>query len=151
MRTLSKGLTQKVALAQALLHDPKLLILDEPFSGLDPLGRREVREVILEEKSKNKTIFICTHVLSDVELLCDRASVLSKGELKGIVNLGPALTDRFTLITVSPNGSETQQVCNNQEQLQSELKKHLSLNSSIVSVEKISKSLEESFVELVNK
>lgn len=150
MRTLSKGLTQKVALAQALLHDPKLLILDEPFSGLDPLGRREVRQVILEEKNKGKTIFLCSHVLSDVEALCSRASVLSKGQLKGIVDLGHTSSDRYQITILTSSGTEELVSCSNQEQLHAELKKLLEAKSTIVSVEKISKTLEERFVELIN-
>ncbi len=84
LRTLSKGLVQRVAMAQALVSEPRLLILDEPFSGLDPIGRREFRDIINEERAKGTTIFICTHVLSDVERLCDRVSILVQGELKGV-------------------------------------------------------------------
>ena len=100
MRSLSKGLTQRVAIAQALLHEPRLLILDEPFSGLDPIGRKEVREVIVEEKDKGTTIFMSSHVLSDVELLCDRASVLAKGQLKGVFNLKDLGSDERYAISI---------------------------------------------------
>lgn len=87
MRSLSKGLTQRVAMAQAIVAKPKLLILDEPFSGLDPIGRKEFKDLIFDLKQKGTTIFMSSHILSDVEFLCDRASVLVKGELKGIFNL----------------------------------------------------------------
>jgi ABC-2 type transport system ATP-binding protein len=73
-----------VGLAQAILHDPKLVILDEPMSGLDPLGRREVRDIILELKSQGKTVMFSTHILSDAEMLCDRVGVIVGGKLRGV-------------------------------------------------------------------
>lgn len=87
MRSLSKGLTQRVALAQAIVARPKLLILDEPFSGLDPVGRKQFRQILLELKAQGCTLFMSSHILSDVEQICDRASVLVQGELKGVVNV----------------------------------------------------------------
>jgi ABC-2 type transport system ATP-binding protein len=87
LRTLSKGTVQRVALAQALLNRPRFLVLDEPFSGLDPGGRREFRQIFLDEKSCGTTIFISTHVLSDAEAMCDRAAFLIQGELRAIVDL----------------------------------------------------------------
>lgn len=87
MRTLSKGQTQRVAMAQALLGSPKLLILDEPFSGLDPVGRKEFSDILFELKKEGKTIFICSHVLSDIEFLCDRISVMKKGQIKGVYKI----------------------------------------------------------------
>lgn len=87
IRALSKGLTQRVALAQAIVASPRLLILDEPFSGLDPIGRAEFKEIFKELKSQSVTIFICTHILSDAEFLCDRVSIMARGELKGVYEL----------------------------------------------------------------
>ena len=84
MRTYSKGMLQRVSLAQALLGDPELLILDEPMSGLDPLGRRDVRDLILEQKRRGTTIFFSSHIIPDVETICDRAAVLVGGELRAI-------------------------------------------------------------------
>jgi ABC-2 type transport system ATP-binding protein len=84
LRKFSKGMLQRVALAQAIVHDPKFLFLDEPMSGLDPIGRREVRDLIQELKDEGKTIFFSTHILSDAEVLCDRVAVLNHGELKGV-------------------------------------------------------------------
>ncbi len=78
----SKGMMQRMGLAQALLHDPEFLILDEPMSGLDPVGRREVRELILEQKHKGKTVLFTSHILNDVEQLCDRVCILSKGRMR---------------------------------------------------------------------
>jgi len=80
VRTFSKGMKQRIGLAQAMIHDPEILILDEPMSGLDPLGRRLVSRLILEAKDAGKTIFFSTHILNDVEILCDRIAVLHKGK-----------------------------------------------------------------------
>ena len=80
-RKFSKGMVQRLGLAQALLHDPPLLILDEPMSGLDPIGRKEVREVIVDLARQGKTIFFSTHILSDVESICDRVGMLLRGRL----------------------------------------------------------------------
>ncbi len=80
-RNMSKGMLQRTGLAAALVHDPEMLILDEPMSGLDPVGRKEVRDLILEENEKGKTVFFSSHVLSDVEMLCDRVCILKKGEV----------------------------------------------------------------------
>jgi ABC-2 type transport system ATP-binding protein len=84
LRKFSKGMLQRVSLAQAILHDPKFLFLDEPMSGLDPIGRREVRDLIQELKDEGKTVFFSTHILSDAETLCDRVAILNHGELRGI-------------------------------------------------------------------
>jgi ABC-2 type transport system ATP-binding protein len=78
---LSKGMLQRVGLAAALVHDPELLVLDEPMSGLDPVGRKEVRDLVLEEKDRGRTVFFSSHILSDVEMLCDRVCILRKGEV----------------------------------------------------------------------
>jgi ABC-2 type transport system ATP-binding protein len=81
VRALSKGMLQRTGFAAALVHDPELLILDEPMSGLDPVGRKEVRDLIVEESRKGKTIFFSSHILSDVEMLCDSVCILKKGEV----------------------------------------------------------------------
>ena len=82
IKTFSKGMLQRLGLAQALIHDPELLILDEPMSGLDPLGRKEVRDIMLELKAQGKTIIFSTHILSDVETVCDRVGIIINGSLK---------------------------------------------------------------------
>src|SRR5512146_2085721 len=84
LRKFSKGMLQRVGIAQAILHDPKLVFLDEPMSGLDPVGRREVRDLIESLKNEGKTVFFSTHILSDAEALCDRVAVLNHGELRGV-------------------------------------------------------------------
>jgi ABC-2 type transport system ATP-binding protein len=84
LRTFSKGMLQRVGIAQAIVHDPEVIFLDEPMSGLDPLGRYEVRELIQELKDAGKTIFFSTHILSDAEALCDRVAVIHQGALRGV-------------------------------------------------------------------
>ena len=81
LRKFSKGMLQRVGIAQALLNDPELVILDEPMSGLDPLGRRSVRELILRLRDRGCTVFFSSHVLSDAEALCSRVAILAKGRL----------------------------------------------------------------------
>ncbi|MER3433016.1 MAG: multidrug ABC transporter ATP-binding protein [Leptolyngbya sp. ERB_1_1] len=84
LRQYSKGMLQRIGMAQALINDPDLVFLDEPMSGLDPLGRYQMREIILSLKAQGKTIFFNSHVLSDVEKICDRVALLAKGELIAI-------------------------------------------------------------------
>ncbi len=84
LRKFSKGMLQRVSIAQAILHEPRMVFLDEPMSGLDPMGRREVRDLIQALKEEGKTIFFSTHILSDAETLCDRVAVVNKGQLKGV-------------------------------------------------------------------
>lgn len=84
LRKFSKGMLQRAGIAQAILHDPKVVFLDEPMSGLDPMGRREVRNLIEQLKSEGKTVFFSTHILSDAEALCDRVAILHQGKLRGV-------------------------------------------------------------------
>ncbi len=81
VRALSKGMLQRTGLAAALVHQPDMLILDEPMSGLDPVGRKEVRDLIVEEQKAGRTVFFSTHILNDVETLCDRVCILRRGEV----------------------------------------------------------------------
>jgi ABC-2 type transport system ATP-binding protein len=81
LRKFSKGMLQRVGLAQSLVNEPEIVFLDEPMSGLDPVGRREVRDLIAELRDEGKTVFMCSHILSDIEVLCDRVAILKKGRL----------------------------------------------------------------------
>jgi ABC-type multidrug transport system ATPase subunit len=81
LRKFSKGMLQRVGLAQALINEPEIVFLDEPMSGLDPIGRREIRELIAELREKGTTVFMSTHILSDIEALCDNVAILRKGKL----------------------------------------------------------------------
>jgi len=84
LRKFSKGMLQRAGIAQAILHDPKVVFLDEPMSGLDPMGRREVRSLIEQLKAEGKTVFFSTHILPDAEALCDRVAVINLGQLRGV-------------------------------------------------------------------
>ncbi len=82
LKEYSKGMTRRIGLAQALINDPELVLLDEPTSGLDPLGTREMKDMILQLKEQNKTVVMCSHLLADVQDVCDRIAILYQGELK---------------------------------------------------------------------
>ena len=112
VRALSKGMLQRVGLAAALVHGPELLILDEPMSGLDPMGRKEVRDIIVEEAKAGRTVFFSTHILGDVETLCDRVCILRRGEvvvegvLRELLDTG-AHWSEVTLTDVKPEVRES--------------------------------------------
>jgi len=82
LRTYSKGMLQRIGIAQALVHDPSVVFLDEPMSGLDPIGRVEIRDLILRLRAEGKTVFMNTHILSDVEMLCDRVAIIVNGRIR---------------------------------------------------------------------
>ena len=82
LKQYSKGMLRRIGIAQALINDPDLIILDEPTSGLDPIGTRETKDLILELKSQGKTVLLCSHLLSDVQDICDRVAIIDKGELQ---------------------------------------------------------------------
>ncbi len=96
MRKYSKGMLQRIGIAQALVNDPEFMILDEPMSGLDPIGRREIKDLILEEKRKGKTILLSSHMLSDVEALCDRVGIIMGGTVIKIGKIGDLLKEIHT-------------------------------------------------------
>ncbi len=87
LRKFSKGMLQRVGLAQALINDPQIVFLDEPMSGLDPIGRREVRDLIGDLRETGTTVFLCSHILADIEVLCDRAAVMQSGRLAHVGRL----------------------------------------------------------------
>ncbi len=107
LRRYSKGMLQRLGLAQALINDPSLVILDEPMSGLDPLGRKAMRDVILQLKAEGRTVFFSSHILPDVEVLCDRVGILVAGHLRDVGQLEeilktPTESIELTLQRVSP-------------------------------------------------
>jgi ABC-2 type transport system ATP-binding protein len=93
IRTYSKGMQQRIGLAQAMLNDPELIFLDEPTSGLDPLGSRDIRDLILEMRNRGKTVFICSHFLSELETFCDRVAILHRGNLLRLGKVEDLLVD----------------------------------------------------------
>jgi len=120
LRKFSKGMLQRVGLAQALINDPEVVFLDEPMSGLDPIGRREVRDMISALRQEGKTVFMCSHILSDIEVLCDRVAILKSGRLAQVgylddlrrqtagndqVEVVVSGTDEFNLRSFLPEGN----------------------------------------------
>ncbi len=103
IRGYSKGMKQRLGLAQALLHQPRVLFLDEPTDGVDPVGRKEIRDLLLEERRKGVTIFVNSHLLGEVEQLCDRVAILRKGELV-ITGTVPELTRQKSTWLVAFDG-----------------------------------------------
>ncbi|HUI41092.1 MAG TPA: ABC transporter ATP-binding protein [Terriglobia bacterium] len=111
IRKFSKGMVQRLGIAQALVNDPEVIFLDEPMSGLDPLGRRQVRDLILALRKRGKTVFFSTHILSDAETLCDRVAILHRGRLQGLGSLreilaGGVASNELVLEAPSPQTLE---------------------------------------------
>ena len=101
IRKYSKGMQQRLGIAQALVSEPALVVLDEPMSGLDPIGRREMRDLILELKRRGTTVFFSTHILPDVETLCDRVGVIVQGRLRDVGRLGELLSARVKSVELT--------------------------------------------------
>lgn len=116
LRKFSKGMLQRVGLAQSLVNDPEIVFLDEPMSGLDPVGRREVRDLIAELRDEGKTVFMCSHILSDIEVLCDRVAILKKGRLAQVGYL-----DELRRKTEDPNRMEVMATGTDAESLREHL------------------------------
>ncbi len=104
IRKYSKGMVQRLGLAQALMGDPAVVILDEPMSGLDPIGRKDVRDLIFKLRDEGRTVFFSTHILPDVEMICDRVALLSKGRLTDVGRLDDLLSDRVRTVEVAVVG-----------------------------------------------
>ena len=167
LRKYSKGMLQRVGLAQAILHDPRVVILDEPMSGLDPLGRREVRDIILELKKEGRTVLFSTHILSDAEMLCDRVGVIAGGKLRGvgapdeIVGIKAhgmeilfelareATTAASELLNKSTRTGNRYRMQVSEEDLYAALEQLRGAGARILSVTQIKASLEEYFMHLI--
>lgn len=109
LSTYSKGMLQRIGLAQAILHNPEIIFLDEPMSGLDPVGRKLVKDLLLELKSQGKTLFFNSHILSDIESICDRFAIIVQGHIVAdmpVRDLHEPLED-FFMKTLSTNPSRT--------------------------------------------
>jgi ABC-2 type transport system ATP-binding protein len=106
LRKFSKGMLQRVGLAQALVNDPEIVFLDEPMSGLDPVGRREVRDLIASLRTQGKTVFMCSHILSDIEVLCDSVAILKHGRLAHAGSLDELRARETSLIEIIATGAD---------------------------------------------
>jgi ABC-2 type transport system ATP-binding protein len=104
LRKFSKGMLQRVGIAQALINDPELVIFDEPMSGLDPIGRREVRDLILAQRAAGRTVFFSSHILQDAEMLCDRVAIVFRGKLRSVGRLDDLVSRDAKWIEVSVRG-----------------------------------------------
>lgn len=108
LRSFSKGMLQRAGLAQALMGEPELVVLDEPMSGLDPVGRKEVRDLVFELRDRGTTVFFCTHILADATALCDRVGIIAKGKLRDVGSLGELLnphTHGVEIVWQAPDAS----------------------------------------------
>jgi ABC-2 type transport system ATP-binding protein len=166
LRKYSKGMLQRVGLAQAILHDPQVVVLDEPMSGLDPLGRREVRDIILELKKQGRTVLFSTHILSDAEMLCDRVGVIVGGKLRGVGTPGEmvgiqsqgmeilfeldAPDRKFPLLEKATKTGERYRVQLPESELYAHLDELRAAGARILSVVQIKPTLEEFFMNLVD-
>jgi ABC-2 type transport system ATP-binding protein len=170
LRKFSKGMLQRVALAQSLINDPEIVFLDEPMSGLDPVGRREIRELIAGLRDKGVTVFMSTHILSDIEALCDEVAILRNGRLAASGNLSDllantgeqraleisvqgvtadAIRERVEFIagasiSQKPNGAMIQIV--DESDIEAVLKITREAGGSLISIQPVKQSLEELFV-----
>lgn len=108
LRKFSKGMLQRVGLAQALVNDPEIMFLDEPMSGLDPVGRREVRDLIASLRTQGKTVFMCSHILSDIEVLCDSVAILKHGRLAHAGSLEELRTREASTVEVIATGADAE-------------------------------------------
>ena len=165
LRKYSKGMLQRVGLAQAILHDPEVVVLDEPMSGLDPLGRREVRDIILELKRAGKTVLFSTHILTDAEMLCDRVGVIVGGKLRGVGTPGEIVgiqtqgmeilfelhgeAKNTPLFSRAMKTGERYRVQVSESELYSALEELKAAGARILSVAQIKPTLEEFFMNLV--
>ncbi len=148
LRKYSKGMLQRVGLAQALINDPELVILDEPMSGLDPIGRKEIRDLIVQLKQDGKTVFFSTHILSDVELICDRVAIVVGGRLRDVGPLDQLLNPKLlhTEVVLAQGGSRREVRLGPEEDVGTFLQGSLSERQSIISVTPRRESLEDLFV-----
>lgn len=167
LRKFSKGMLQRVGLAQALVNDPLIVFLDEPMSGLDPAGRREVRDLIASLRTQGKTVFMCSHILSDIEVLCDNVAILKGGRLAHAGSLDELRARESALIEVIVTGADaaamnqqlgsTAKVTTTASGLRIEVADEKEVdeiiaalrraNGKLVSVQPVRQSLEELFLE----
>lgn len=153
MRGYSKGMVQRVGLAQALVHDPDVYILDEPMSGLDPIGRALVKDIIRDLKQRGKTVFFSTHITSDVEAVCDRVGVISNGVLEAVDCVDSILEKGvvgYVIRFCCPDGADEEKQVS-REELDVAMRQLLESRAVIKSVEPKRKDMESFFLSVVSR
>ena len=141
LREYSKGMTRRIGLAQALINDPDLIILDEPTTGLDPIGSREMKDLIIDLKRRGKTVLMCSHMLADVQDVCDRIAVLHEGELKELGRVDRLLKVRdVTELRAAGLSDECKQ------ELRAVVERH---GGCVLKLDNPTTTLEELFLEIV--
>ncbi len=142
LKEYSKGMARRIGLAQALINDPEVIFLDEPTTGLDPIGTREMKDLIVSLRDQGKTVFMCSHLLADVEDVCDRIAILFQGKLEVIGKVSELLTEEgivsFRAENVSPATRDR-------------VREALQADGSYVGTEKVSRSLEDLFLKVVRE
>jgi ABC-2 type transport system ATP-binding protein len=141
LKEYSKGMTRRVGLAQALINDPELLLLDEPTSGLDPIGTREMKDLILELRDQGKTIVMCSHLLADVQDVCDRIAILHQGELKELGRVDSLITVQ-EVTQIRARGLSKQA----EDEIRSVIARH---QAELIGMENPTTTLEELFLNIV--
>lgn len=153
MRGYSKGMVQRVGLAQALVHDPDVYVLDEPMSGLDPIGRALVKDIIRDLKQRGKTVFFSTHITSDVEAVCDRVGVISNGVLEAVDCVDSILEKGvvgYVIRFCCPEGADEERQVS-REELDVAMRQLLESRAVIKSVEPKRKDMESFFLSVVSR
>ena len=151
LRGYSKGMVQRVGLAQALVHDPDVYILDEPMSGLDPIGRALVKDIILDLKKRGKCVFFSTHITDDVEKVCDRVGVINKGELLVVESVETILqrgVEGYTVFVINPDGNKEETFVEKAD-LQAFIQQSVMNQQSIEEIVPRRKDMEAFFLEIV--
>ncbi|HMN14081.1 MAG TPA: ABC transporter ATP-binding protein [Bellilinea sp.] len=153
IRSYSKGMVQRVGLAQVLVHDPDVFILDEPMSGLDPLGRSLVKEIISDLKRRGKTVFFSTHIIDDVEKICDRVGIISGGVLKSVEHVDRILEQGVTGYTITAqNGKgETLVLSVDRDGLGDKLTSLAAVGCTVSLIEPVRKNLERFFLDIIKE
>jgi ABC-2 type transport system ATP-binding protein len=152
IRGYSKGMVQRLGLAQVLIHDPDVYILDEPMSGLDPIGRSLVKDIILDLKSRGKCVFFSTHITADVETVCDRVGIILKGQLQSVERVDKIMREGvvgYNIHLRSANEAGVVERYVPKERLQASMQDILASEAEITLIEPCRKSLEEFFLDIV--
>ena len=148
LRKYSKGMLQRIGLAQALVNDPELVVLDEPMSGLDPIGRKEVRDLIVSLRTEGKTVFFSTHILPDAELICDRCAIVVAGTLRDVGPLDALLNPKLlhTEVVIERAGGKEERRLPPGESVEAFLREAIEGGAKVVSVNPRRERLEDLFV-----